>query len=64
MEQIKYNGVLYNVYINKENPDSNHKYETIVNAETGIMRDNEMEMCRNFLVANNDSIDKKKEYSL
>lgn len=64
MEQIKYNGVLYNVYINKENPDSNHKYETIVNAETGIMIDNEMEMCRNFLVANNDSIDKKKEYSL
>lgn len=60
MQQIKYNGVTYNVYIGKENPDPDHKYESIVQADTGKMASNEMDICRKFLVANNSTIDKGK----
>lgn len=60
MKQIKYNGVTYNVYIGKENPDPDHKYESIVQADTGKMVSNEMDMARKFLVANNSTIDKGK----
>ena len=60
MQQIKYNGVTYNVYIGKENPNPDHQYESIVQADTGKMVSNEMDMARKFLIANNNTIDKGK----
>ena len=60
MEEIKYDGISYYVYIKKENPNPNHQYETIVKADTGEMVDNEIELVRKFLIANNEFEDKGK----